>query len=89
MSHYFGFAHWGAVAVLVAVVNAINVITMQHEEPAYGSGPIVWEATSWVTVVLFFWIPWIAYRLSPPAVRVFAGHEGRECAVRPQGRCRL
>src|SRR5947199_42224 len=59
----------GAAAVLVAAVNTMNVITMQHEEPAYGSGPVVWEATSWVTVLLFFWIPWIAYRLAPPNVR--------------------
>lgn len=58
-----------AAAILVAVVNTINVITMQHEEPRYGSGPIVWEATSWATVVLFFWIPWIGYRLAPPLVR--------------------
>lgn len=58
-----------AAAVMVAAVNAINVITIQHEEPGYGSGPIVWEATSWFTVVLFFWIPWIGYRLAPPTVR--------------------
>jgi hypothetical protein len=58
-----------AAAVLIAIVNTINVITMQHEEPAYGSGPIVWETTSWVTVILFFWIPWIGYRLAPPPIR--------------------
>jgi len=58
-----------AVAVLVAVVNTINVITMQHEEPRYGAGPMVWEATSWIALILFFWIPWIGYRLAPPSVR--------------------
>jgi hypothetical protein len=59
----------GTAAVLVAAVNAMNVITMQHEEPTYGAGPIIWEATSWVTVMLFFWIPWIGYRMAPPFVR--------------------
>lgn len=59
----------GAAAVLVAAVNTINVITMLHEKPAYGAGPIVWEATSWISLILFFWIPWIGYRLAPPFVR--------------------
>jgi hypothetical protein len=57
-------------AVLVAVINVVNVITMQHEEPRYGlAGPIVWEASSWLMLMLFFWIPWVAYRLAPPKVR--------------------
>lgn len=56
-------------AVMVATVNVMNVITMQHEEPGYGWGPMVWEGTSWVTVVLFFWIPWMGYRIAPPFVR--------------------
>jgi len=57
-------------ATLVAVINALNVITMSHEEPQIGlAGPLVWEASSWVSLVLFFWIPWIGYRLAPPFVR--------------------
>ena len=57
-------------AVMVAAVNAINIITIAHEQPAYGLlGPIVWEGSSWITLILFFWIPWIAYRIAPPFVR--------------------
>lgn len=59
----------GAVgAVTVGVVNAINVITIVHEEPQFGlAAPIVWEATSWFTFVAFLWIAWIAWRLAPLA----------------------
>jgi len=32
-------------------------------------GPVIWEGSSWVSVMAFFWIPWIGYRLAPPAVR--------------------
>jgi len=59
-----------AAAVMVAAVNAINIITIAHEQPSYGLlGPIVWEGSSWITLILFFWIPWIAYRIAPPFVR--------------------
>ena len=57
-------------AVMVGVVNAINVITIQHDNPGVGlAGPVVWEVTSWITILLFFWIPWVAWRLAPPHVR--------------------
>ena len=59
-----------AAACLVAVINTVNVITIQHEEPSYGlAGPIVWEGTSWMTMILSFWIPWVGYRLAPPLGR--------------------
>jgi hypothetical protein len=52
--------------VVVGVVSVINVITIVHEEPQFGlAAPIVWEATSWLTFMLFVWIAWIAYRLAP------------------------
>jgi hypothetical protein len=58
---------FAAAAVMVAAVNAINVITMRHEEPHLGLlGPMVWEASSWMSLIVFFWIPWIAYRIAPP-----------------------
>ena len=61
---------FAAAAVMVAAVNAINVITIAHEQPEDGLlGPIVWEGSSWVTLMLFFWIPWIGYRLAPPFAR--------------------
>ncbi|HWA89522.1 MAG TPA: LytTR family DNA-binding domain-containing protein [Rhizomicrobium sp.] len=59
-----------AAAVLVAAVNSLNVITMGQEQPQLGFwGPVIWEGTSWVSLMLFFWIPWIGYRLAPPAAR--------------------
>jgi hypothetical protein len=61
---------FAAVATMVAAINALNVITMNHEEPQIGlAAPLVWEGSSWVSLVLFFWIPWIGYRLAPPFVR--------------------
>lgn len=63
----YGFA---AAATLVAAVNTLNVITMGHEQPQLGlAGPLVWEASSWTSLIAFFWIPWIGYRLAPPFVR--------------------
>lgn len=57
-------------AVTVGVVNSVNVITIQHEAPHLGlAPPLVWEGSSWVTLLLFFWIPWLAWRLAPPRVR--------------------
>ena len=64
------FYAFAAAAVMVAAVNALNVITMSHEEPQLGlAGPVVWEVSSWVSLVIFFWIPWVGYRLAPPFVR--------------------
>jgi len=64
---FYGFT---TSAVLVAAVNAINVITIAHEQPEAGLiGPIIWEGSSWVTLMLFFWIPWVAYRIAPPLAR--------------------
>jgi hypothetical protein len=62
---------WSAVSLtagLVAIINTLNVITDQHDRPEWGlAGPIIWEATSWVALMAFIWIPWIGYRLAPPA----------------------
>src|SRR6185437_9315289 len=64
---FYGFA---AAAVMVAAVNALNVITMSHEEPHLGlAGPVIWEMSSWISLIVFFWIPWVGYRLAPPFVR--------------------
>jgi hypothetical protein len=30
---------------------------------------VVWEVSSWFTVMVFFWVPWLAYRFAPPFVR--------------------
>ena len=47
----------------------MNVIG-ESREPGIGLfAPLVWEASSWLTLMTFFWIPWIAYRLAPPVAR--------------------
>ncbi|HEY6578778.1 MAG TPA: LytTR family DNA-binding domain-containing protein [Rhizomicrobium sp.] len=61
---------FAAIAALVGVVNAINVESDLQAIPQYGfAGPAVWEASSWLTLLLFLWIPWIAWRLAPPLGR--------------------
>ena len=56
-----------AIATIVAVVNMINVITLQQSEPTHALlGPLVLEGSSWVTLLLFLWVPWLAWRLAPP-----------------------
>ncbi|HEY1706735.1 MAG TPA: LytTR family DNA-binding domain-containing protein [Rhizomicrobium sp.] len=61
---------FGIAAVIVGVINVINFLTMRHEEPGYGvAGPLVWEASSWVSLMAFYWIPWVVWRLAPPTVR--------------------
>ncbi|HEY1721755.1 MAG TPA: LytTR family DNA-binding domain-containing protein [Magnetospirillaceae bacterium] len=48
----------------------VNILTTHHEEPQYGLiNPIIWEGTSWVTLMLFYPIAWIAYRLAPPSAQ--------------------
>ena len=57
-------------AALVVVVNTVNVITIQHESSAHALlVPAVAEGSSWVTFLLFFWIPWLAWTVAPPFVR--------------------
>jgi LytTr DNA-binding domain len=61
---------FAADATLVAAINALNVITATREIPQVGlAAPIVWEASSWVSLLVFLWIPWVGYRLAPPFVR--------------------
>jgi hypothetical protein len=61
---------WGIAAATVGAVNAINVITEQHNERHHQfAGPLIWEVSSWLTVMLFFWIPWLGWRMAPPSIR--------------------
>lgn len=58
---------FASVAVLVGTVNIINVITAWHEMPEEGLlGPVVWEGSSWLTWIAFFWVIWLFYRAAPP-----------------------
>jgi hypothetical protein len=64
------FYSFGIAAVIVGVVNTINVITLTHGDRSSGLGPpIIAEGSSWITFLLFFWIIWIAWRIAPPPVR--------------------
>ncbi len=62
------FYSFATIAVLVAAVNAINVISDQESGQTL-AGPLIWEGSSWVSLILFLWIPWLAWRLAPPGVR--------------------
>jgi hypothetical protein len=63
------FYAFAAAATMVAAVNTINVITITHVPRMDLAGPVVWEGSSWIGLMAFFWIPWIGYRLAPPFVR--------------------
>jgi hypothetical protein len=65
LTFFYSFA---AIAVLVAAVNAINVISDQENGLAL-AGPVIWEGSSWLSLLLFLWIPWLAWRWAPPTVR--------------------
>lgn len=59
---------FAAIAILVGVVNILNIITVQHAIHSL-AGPFVWEGSSWVSLLLFLWIPWLAWRVAPLGVR--------------------
>jgi hypothetical protein len=56
-------------ATTAGVVNTLNVIQRLHDNPGSSvAAPIVAEGSSWITFVLFFWIPWICWLRAPPFV---------------------
>jgi hypothetical protein len=64
---FYGFA---TSAVLVAAFNVLDVLTDWHEMPRVNPiEPVIWESTSWLTLMALFWITWIGYRLGPPLAR--------------------
>ena len=62
------FYSFAAIAVLVAVINAINVISDQENGLGL-AGPMIAEGSSWLSLLAFLWIPWMAWRWAPPDVR--------------------
>jgi len=61
---------FSSTAVLVGVINLLNVISVRRDAPHIGLlPPLIWEGSSWVTLLCFFWIPWLAWRFAPPFVR--------------------
>ena len=64
------FYAFGVGFVITAAINTLNVISALHDMPHLDwIEPVIWEGSSWLTLVLFLWIPWIAYRVAPPFVR--------------------
>lgn len=58
------------IAVLVVAGNVTNVLTVHHDAPHFGFvKPILWEASSAITLLAFIWIPWLALRVAPPQAR--------------------
>jgi len=61
---------FSSTAVLVGVINLLNVISVRRDAPDVGLlAPLIWEGSSLVTLLCFFWIPWLAWRFAPPLVR--------------------
>ena len=61
------FVTFAIAAVVVGVVDTINVVTRLHEQPRLSlAESIIWEATSWLTWLGFLWVGWLAFRLGPP-----------------------
>lgn len=57
----------GAVAVVAAFINTLGVISTLHANPHLAvMDPVIWEGASWLTLVLFFGVTWVAYCLAPP-----------------------
>lgn len=54
-----------AMAALVAGVNAINVISLESATHNF-AGSLVTEGSSWLSFLLFLWVPWTAWRVAPP-----------------------
>ena len=57
--------------MIAGVINILNVITAEHDIPARVNPvePLIWEGSSWLTVMAFFWIIWLAWRVAPLSVR--------------------
>jgi len=51
-------------------VNLLNILTVQHDRPRLGFlEPAIWEGSSWLSLLVFFWIAWVCWRLAPLRVR--------------------
>jgi hypothetical protein len=59
-----------AAALIVTVINTLNVMSVTHDMPHLNLlEPLIWEGSSWLTLMAFFWIVWLAWRLAPLNVR--------------------
>jgi len=61
---------YATTAVFAGVVNLLNVLTIRHDRPELGLlEPAIWEGSSWLSLLVFFWIAWLFWRLAPLRVR--------------------
>ena len=57
---------YAATAVFSGVVDLLNILTIRHDRPRLGLvEPAIWEASSWLSLLAFFWIAWACWRLAP------------------------
>jgi hypothetical protein len=64
---FYGYA---ATAVFAGVVNLLNILTIRHGMPQLGFlEPAIWEGSSWLSLLVFFWIAWVFWRLAPLRAR--------------------
>ena len=61
---------YATTAVFAGVVDLLNVLTIRHDRPRLGLlEPAIWEGSSWLSLLVFFWIAWVFWRLAPLPVR--------------------
>jgi DNA-binding LytR/AlgR family response regulator len=64
------FYGWAVGTVLAATLNTMNVLSELHGLPGINPiEPVIWEGSSWLSLTLLLWVPWIGYRMAPPNVR--------------------
>jgi hypothetical protein len=55
-----------AAAVISANFNLLTILSHLHFHPEEGLlRPLLQEASSWIGMILFVWVPWTGYRLAP------------------------
>jgi hypothetical protein len=60
------FYAYAATAVFAGVVCLLNILTIQHDRPRLGFlEPTIWEGSSWLSLLAFFWIAWVCSLLAP------------------------
>ncbi|HET7083832.1 MAG TPA: LytTR family DNA-binding domain-containing protein [Rhizomicrobium sp.] len=66
-----GFRYaYAMAALIVGVINTLNVMSAAHDMPHLSVlEPLIWEGSSWLSLMAFFWIVWLAWRLAPFQVR--------------------
>jgi hypothetical protein len=61
---------YAVTALFVTAINTLNVMSILHDMPRLNPlEPLIWEGSSWLTLLVFFWIVWLAWRLAPFKVR--------------------